>query len=88
MPLVLTLLAFVALAGRYVTTTPALEMPEEPWHLRRIADMGNKALPQGHTGWAQALPVLSVQKQAPLYYWLGAALVQPFDWASDASVYE
>ena len=86
--LVLTLLAFLALAGRYVTTTPALEMPDEPWHLLRIADMANKALPPGHASWVQAKPVPSVMKQPPLYYWVGAALIQPFDWASDPSVYE
>jgi len=83
-----TLLAFVVLAGRYALVTPIFEMPEEPWHLRRIAQTAGKALPPGHAGWVQAPDVSSVLAQPPLYYWLGAALVQFFDWDSDLSVYE
>ncbi len=83
-----TLLAFVVLAGRYALLTPIFEMPEEPWHLRRIAQTAAKDLPPGHASWVQAPEVSSVQVQPPLYYWLGAALVQFFDWDSDPSVYE
>ena len=83
-----TLLAFVILAGRFALVTPIFEMPEEPWHLRRIAQTAGKDLPPGHASWVQAPEVSSVLVQPPLYYWLGASVVQFFDWDSDPSVYE
>jgi len=86
--LAITLLAFLALASQYATATPPFEMPEEPWHLRRIADTAGRALPDGHASWAQRGGVPSVERQPPLYYWIGALLVRSLDWSADASVYE
>lgn len=83
-----TLLAFVVLAAQFALVTPIFEMPEEPWHLRRIAQTAGKALPPGHASWVQAPEVSSVLVQPPLYYWLGATVVRFFDWDSDPSVYE
>jgi len=86
--LALAVVVFVFLAAQYVVTTPPFEIAEEPWHLRRIADVANKGFPAGHAAWVTAPPVASVLKQPPLYYWLAAVTIWPLDWQRDPSIYE
>jgi hypothetical protein len=78
---------FVALGLYYGDTTPIFEGPGEPWHYLRVESMaGERSSP--------ALVELRAAKrrgiedtEPPLYYWLGAWLLQDVDISQDNTSY-
>ncbi|MGI6367287.1 MAG: hypothetical protein ACOX2L_02810 [Anaerolineae bacterium] len=87
-PLAFVIGVFVVLAARYALVVPPLEMPDEPWHLRRVATVLGRTLPEGHRLWAETEMRSSADAQPPLYYGLAALLTAPINWDAEPSVYE